>query len=229
MALLWLADRGRADVTLTQARATSFGIGGLTFVTRAGIEVLLGQAAGIVIALLVAFSLVALVAAGTMLAAGAQAEVQRSLPGIGVQRALGFTPGRIAARQAAQTALTAAPAAALGLAAGALAVSGPSAALLAQLNERPPGLALAPVLALCLVAIVALVTAAATWPAWRAARRPPAAILRGDVAAAPARRGSRGSARAVGCSRPERASRSPRADATPRPSRRSPCAQRSCC
>jgi putative ABC transport system permease protein len=179
LAQLWLADRGRTDVTLTQARANSFGVGGLSFVTRTGISVLLSQAAGIVIALLVAFSLVALVAAGTMLAAGAQAEVRRTLPGIGVQRALGFTPGRIAARQAAQTALLTTPAAALGLVAGALAVAGPSAALLAQLNEQPPGAALLPVLALALIAIVALVTTAATWPAWRAARRPPAAILRG--------------------------------------------------
>ena len=109
LALLWLADPERADITLAQARATSFGIGGLSFVTRAGIEVLLGQAAGIVIALLVAFSLVALVAAGTMLAASAQADVQRRLPAFGVQRALGFTPGRLAARQAAEAALVAVP------------------------------------------------------------------------------------------------------------------------
>jgi hypothetical protein len=186
VAQLWLADPDRADVTLAQARANSFGIGGLSFVTRTGIEVLLGQAAGIVISLLVAFSLVALVAAGTMLAAGAHAEARRRLPGLGVQRALGFTPGRLAAGQAAETALLAAPAAALGLGAGALAVAGPSAALLAQLNEQPPGPALLPVLALCMLAITALVTAAATWPAWRAARRPPAEILRGgDVARAP--------------------------------------------
>jgi ABC-type lipoprotein release transport system permease subunit len=80
------------------------------------------------------------------------------------------------------------PAAALGLTAGALAVAGPSAALLAQLNELPPGAALLPVLAACLLAITALVTAAATWPAWRAARRPPAEILRGGDLARPRRR-----------------------------------------
>jgi len=193
IAQLWLADPDRADITLTQARANSFGIGGLSFVTRTGIRVLLGQAAGIVISLLVAFSLVALLAAGTMLAAGAHAEVQRRLPGFGVQRALGFTAGRLAAGQAAETALLAAPAAALGLGAGALAVAGPSAALLAQLNEQPPGAALLPVLAGCLVAITALVTAAATWPAWRASRRPPAEILRGgELARAPRRAGSSG-------------------------------------
>jgi len=179
VALLWLADPGRADITLTQARASSFGIGGLSFITRTGIEVLLGQAAGIVISLLVAFSLVALVAAGAMLAASAHSEVQRRLPAFGVQRALGFTPWWLTAGQWAETALLAAPAAALGLGAGALAVAGPSAALLAQLNEQPPGAALLPVLAACLLAITALVTTAATWPAWRAARRPPAEILRG--------------------------------------------------
>jgi ABC-type lipoprotein release transport system permease subunit len=188
LALLWLVDPDRADITLTQARATSFGIGNLAFITRAGIEVLLGQAAGIVISLLVAFSIVALAAAGTMLAASAQAEVQRRLASFGVRRALGFTPARLAAGQAAEAALLAAPAAALGLAAGALAVAGPSAALLAQLNELPPGAALLPVLAACLVAITALVTAAATWPAWRAARRPPAEILRGGELARPRRR-----------------------------------------
>jgi ABC-type lipoprotein release transport system permease subunit len=178
LAMLWLNDPERADVTLTQARATSFGVGNLQFVTRAGIRVLLGQAAGIVISLLVAFSLVALVAAGTMLAAGASAEVARRLPAFGVQRALGFTPARLAAAQAREAALVALPAAVLGLAAGALAVAGPSADLLAQLNEQPPGWALLPVLGACLLAIVGLFTAAATWPAWRAARRPPAEILR---------------------------------------------------
>jgi ABC-type lipoprotein release transport system permease subunit len=188
LALLWLADPDRADITLAQARANSFGIGGLAFVTRKGVEVLLGQAAGIVISLLLAFSLVALAAAGTMLAASAHAEVQRRLPAFGIQRALGFTPLRLAAGQAAEAALLAAPAAALGLAAGALAVAAPSAALLAQLNEQPPGAALLPVLAVCLAAITALVTAAATWPAWRAARRPPVEILRGgDLARRPAR------------------------------------------
>ena len=225
LALLWLVDPGRADITLAQARATSFGIGGLSFVTRAGIEVLLGQAAGIVISLLVAFSLVALVAAGTMLAAGAQAETQRRLPAFGVQRALGFTPARLTARQAAEAALLAAPAAAAGLALGALAVAGPSGALLAQLNELPPGAALPPVLAGCLLAITALVTAAATWPAWRAARRPPAAVLRGGDsrrAACRARERRRRAARDRA-----RASRSPRAPGSSRPSRRSPCARRS--
>ena len=179
VALLWLNDRSKADVTLTQARSVSFGLGRLELVTREGVRVLLGQAAGIVISLLVAFSLVALAAAGTMLAAGAHADVQRRLPAFGVQRALGFSPRRIAALQAAEAALVAAPAGLLGLALGTLAVSGPAGALLASLNERPPGLALLAPLALAFAAIMAIVVAAATWPAWRAARRPPVEILRG--------------------------------------------------
>jgi hypothetical protein len=188
LALLWLNDPARADVTLTQARAVSFGLGSLSFVTREGVRVLLSQAAGIIIALLVAFSLVALLAAGVMLAAGAHADVQRRLGAIGVQRALGFTPGRIAARQAREAALVALPAAVAGLAVGALAVAGPSAALLGALNEQPPGAALLAPLAVCLAAVVALVTAAATWPAWSAASRSPAAILRGgDLARRPRR------------------------------------------
>jgi ABC-type lipoprotein release transport system permease subunit len=188
IALLWLNDPSKADVTLTQARSVSFGLGRLQFVTREGVRVLLSQAAGIVIALLVAFSLVALVAAGTMLAASASADVQRRLGAFGVQRALGFSPTRIAALQAVEAALLAVPAAALGIALGTLAVAGPVARLLAALNERPPGWALLGPLALALLVVVVIVVAAATWPAWRAARRPPAQILRGgDVADAPAR------------------------------------------
>ena len=179
LALLWLNDPSKVDVTLTQARAVSFGLGKLQFVTREGVQVLLSQAAGIVISLLVAFSLVALVAAGTMLAAGAHADVQRRLAAFGVQRSLGFTPARIAAVQALEATLVAVPAALLGLLIGTLAVAGPAAGLLAALNEQAPGWDLLRPLAASLAAIVAIVVAAATWPAWRAARRPPAEILRG--------------------------------------------------
>jgi hypothetical protein len=49
LALLWLHDPAKADVTLTQARAVSFGIGRLEFITRSGVQVLLEQGAGIVI------------------------------------------------------------------------------------------------------------------------------------------------------------------------------------
>jgi ABC-type antimicrobial peptide transport system permease subunit len=187
-ALLWLNDPSKADVTLTQARAVAFGLGKLQFITRTGVQILLSQAAGIVISLLVAFSLVALVAAGTMLFAGAHAEVQRRLTGFGVQRALGFGPGRIAAQQAVEAAVVAVPAAALGITLGALIVARPAADLLAALNELGPGWALALPLALALLAVVAVVVAAATWPAWRAARRPPVEILRGGDLARPPRR-----------------------------------------
>ncbi len=201
VALLWLHDPSKADVTLTQARAVSFGLGRLQFVTRTGVQILLSQAAGIVISLLVAFALVALVAAGTMLAAGAHADVQRRLSGFGVQRALGFPPGRIAAQQAVEASMVALPAAVVGIALGAVIVRGPASDLLAALNELGPGWALVPPLALCVLAVVAVVVSAATWPAWRAARRPPVEILRGgDLARRPHRRGrpwSRGGAAAA--------------------------------
>ena len=198
VALLWLNDPSKADVTLTQARSVSFGLGRLEFVTREGVRVLLSQAAGIVISLLVAFSLVALLAAGTMLAASAHADVQRRLASFGVMRALGFSPARIAAWQAREAAVVALPAAAVGIALGALVVAGPAAGLLASLNERPPGAALLPPLLVALGAVVAIVVAAATWPAWRAARRPPVEILRGGKVAAPRAHARSGGLAALG-------------------------------
>ena len=69
-ALIWANDPTAVDVLLQQARATSTGIANVRFLTRSGVRVLIDSAAGIVIALLVAFSLVALAAAGVMLAAG---------------------------------------------------------------------------------------------------------------------------------------------------------------
>jgi ABC-type antimicrobial peptide transport system permease subunit len=193
LALLWLRNPARADVTLTQARAVSFGIGRLEFITRDGVRLLISQAAGIVISLLVAFSLVALAAAGTMLAAGAHADVQRRLAAFGVQRALGFTPRRLAAVQALEALAVALPAGLLGLSLGALAVAGPAGRLLAALNELPPGAALLAPLALALLVVVLVVVAAGTWPAWRAARRPPAEILRGgDLASRRPGRSARG-------------------------------------
>ncbi|HEY4281115.1 MAG TPA: ABC transporter permease [Conexibacter sp.] len=184
VAQLWLRDRGQEDVVLAQARATSAGLSGLTFVTRNGVEVLIDQAGGIVIALLVAVSLVALAAAGAMLAASWRAEVQRQLPSIGARRSIGFSRGDVTALNGFEAALVAAPAAAAGLALGALLAGGPSARLLEALNELPPGAALLGPLALTWLAVVALVAAAAAWPAWRAASRGPVALLRGgDVAA----------------------------------------------
>jgi ABC-type lipoprotein release transport system permease subunit len=179
VALGWLADRSRQDVTLTQARAVSFGLDDLRFVTRAGVQVLIGQAAGIVIALLVAFSLVALGTAGIMLGASARSEVTRRLPAIGVQRAVGFPRRSIVLSIARSAALVAAPAAAIGLAIGALAMRGPSERLLFALNEVGPGLALLWWLLAAWVAIVALVALASAWPAWRATSGSVAALLRG--------------------------------------------------
>ena len=59
--LLWAGRRSELDVTLSQARAASYGLRNLQLLTRSGIRVEIGQAAGIVVALLVAFALVALV------------------------------------------------------------------------------------------------------------------------------------------------------------------------
>lgn len=179
VAAVWASDPTRLDPLLVQARAVSFGLEDLEFVTRAGLRELVDQAAGIVIALLIAFSLVALVASGVMLSASARADVQRRLETIGVLRAIGFSRLAIAGRYAAEAALVAVPAGALGLLAGALVAAGPSARLLEALNELPPGAALLGPLAVSLAAIVALVVAATTWPAWRAAGRAPAETLRG--------------------------------------------------
>jgi ABC-type antimicrobial peptide transport system permease subunit len=178
-ALVWAHDPKAVDVLLQQARATSTGIRNVSFLTRSGVRVLVDSAAGIVIALLVAFSLVALAAAGVMLAAGAGADVQRRLRTIGVQRAVGVSRAGIAAEYGLSAALVGLGAGAIGLAAGALAASGPSAQLLEALNEQPPGAALLPVLGIALVAIAVLVGLAAGWPAWRATARPTVALLRG--------------------------------------------------
>jgi hypothetical protein len=184
-ALIWAADPARVDVLLQQARATSTQVQGVRFITRSGVRVLIDSAAGIVIALLVAFSLVALGAAATMLAATTAADVQRRLSAIGVQRAVGFSRRRIAAQYAWRALRTGLPAGALGVAAGSLAVRGRSGDLLEALNEQPPGWALLLPLAAALAAIALVVAGAAAWPAWRATARPTVALLRGaEVAGA---------------------------------------------
>ena len=186
VALLWVNDRSRLDVTLSQARAASFGLEHVEFVTRSGIRVLVGQAAGIVIALLVAFAFVALAAAGAMLAASAATEVQRRLASIGVLRAVGASRRDVALAYAVEAVLVAAPAGAVGILAGWAAVAGPTARLLEALNQLPPGPVLALLLAGCLVGVVAIVAAASAWPAWRAASRSPVEAMRGaDVAVPP--------------------------------------------
>jgi hypothetical protein len=178
-ALIWAADPSRVDVLLQQARATSTQVRGVRFVTRSGVRVLIDSAAGIVIALLVAFSLVALGAAATMLAATTAADVQRRLPAIGVQRAIGFSRARIAREHAWRAMRMGAVAGAVGIAIGAVAVRGAAGDLLEALNEQAPGWTLLAPLAGALVVIVAVVAAAAAWPAWRATGRPTIALLRG--------------------------------------------------
>jgi hypothetical protein len=179
LAEIWLRDPRNLDEVLVQARATSYGLHGLRFVTRAGVHVLLDQAAGIVIDLLVALSLIALATAAVMLAASARAEVQRRLPGIGVRRAVGASHGYLATVQALEALFVAAPAATLGALAGALATYGPTSRLLVMLNEPPPGMALGPALGLAWLGAIAIPVLAAAWPAWRAAGRPPVALLSG--------------------------------------------------
>jgi ABC-type antimicrobial peptide transport system permease subunit len=179
LAAIWLRDPANLDQVLVQARATSYGVHGLRFVTRAGVRVLLDQAAGIVIDLLVALSLIALLTAGVMLAASARAEVQRQLAGIGLRRAVGASQAHLAATQGLEALLVALPAATIGALVGALATLGPTSRLLTMLNEPAPGSALIlPLLGAWLVA-VAIPMLAAAWPAWRAAGRSPVALLRG--------------------------------------------------
>lgn len=178
-AQIWAQDPGQIDPLLVQARAVSYGLDNLRFVTVDGIRSLVGQAAGIVIALLIAFSLVAVGAAGVALGATARADVQRRLATIGVMRAVGLSRASVAGGYALDPALVALPSAALGLAVGALVAYGPSSRLLGILNELPPGWALLAPLAASLLVIVAIVVAATVWPAWRAAGQPPARSLRG--------------------------------------------------
>ena len=188
LVLLWARDPTRLDSLLVQARAVSFGLQDLRFATRDGVRALVDQVSGIVIALLIAFSLVALATAGVMLGASARADVARRLESIGVMRAVGLSRTRVAARYAADAAVLALPAGALGLTLGTLVAAAPSARLLEILNELAPGFALAGPLAVALAGIVAVVVAATAWPAWRAASLSPAQILRGaEVRHAPRR------------------------------------------
>ncbi len=176
---IWVRNPRYLNELLVQARATSFGLRDIRFATRASVRVLVHQAAGIVIDLLVALSLIALVTAGAMLAASARAEVQRRLQTIGVQRAIGASAAHVTAIHALEAALVAVPAAAAGCVVGTLVISGPADRLLELLNEPAPGSALlGPVLAGWLVAVTVAVGGAA-WPAWRANVRPVVSLLRG--------------------------------------------------
>ncbi|MDQ6819974.1 MAG: ABC transporter permease [Actinomycetota bacterium] len=179
VAELWLRDPRYLNEVLVQARTTSFGLHGLRFITRPGVRVLLDQAAGIVIDLLVALSVFALATAGVILAASARAEVQRRLKAIGISRAVGASRVHLVAVQAVEAAVVAVPAASVGLAAGVLATVGPSDRLLTMLNEPPPGSGLILPLAAGWAISIAIPVLAAAWPAWRATGRLPVDLLQG--------------------------------------------------
>lgn len=197
---IWLRNPQYLNEVLVQARGSSFGLHNIRFATRSGLRVLLDQAAGIVIDLLVALSIIALMTAGVMLAASARAEVQRRLGTIGVRRALGASSAHVALAQGFEALLVAAPAASLGLLAGVLATLGPAGRLLTLLNEPAPGLELVPALTAGWLASIAIPVAGAAWPAWRAAGRPVVGLLQGaDLS------GGSG-ARGAGRSRPWRSS-----------------------
>jgi ABC-type antimicrobial peptide transport system permease subunit len=176
---LWLADPRLVDVTLAQARSASFGVAGLQLVTRSGLKLLIGQAAGIVIAVVVAFSLIALLVACVMLSASAAAEVQRRLTAVGLLRAVGISARTLVAAAAVEATLFTLPAATLGVLGGWLAVNGSAGRLLASLNELPPGTSLTLLLIGSVVGLTLLVVAATCWPAWRATQRSPVEVLRG--------------------------------------------------
>jgi ABC-type antimicrobial peptide transport system permease subunit len=176
---IWLRNPRYLNEVLVQARGTSFGLHNIQFATRSGVKILLDQAAGIVIDLLVALSIIALVTASVMLGASARAEVQRRLGAIGVRRAVGASRGHIALTQAMEAVLIAAPAAAIGVTAGVLATSGADDRLLTMLNEPPPGAALVLPLAAAFLVSAVIPVLGAAWPAWRAAGRSPVALLRG--------------------------------------------------
>ncbi len=179
VALVWLRDGASTATFLQQARATGYGLTGLRFLTRDGIGVQLDDAAGIVVALLGAVSLVGLLAAAVLLAAGAQADVQRRMESIGIQRAIGLPAAAVAGGWALAGLAVALPAGTAGIAIGAGLAYGPSEGLLSALNELAPGRALLGPLAVGLAGLGALVAGCTGWPAWRAARRPPVALLRG--------------------------------------------------
>jgi ABC-type lipoprotein release transport system permease subunit len=192
VAEIWLRDPSYLNEVLVQARTISYGLRGVRIVTRSGVRVLLDQAAGIVIDLLVALSVFALATAGVMLASSARAEVQRRLKTIGISRAVGASRGHLAGAQALEAAAVAVPAATLGLGAGVAASLGPSDRLLTMLNEPGAGSGLILPLIGGLLVSVAIPMLAAVWPAWRAAGRPPVELLGGAGLSAHRRARSRG-------------------------------------
>ncbi len=193
LAQIWLKDPSQLDAVLVQARMDSYGLSGLSLITRSGVRVLIDQAAGIVIALLGALSLIALLTAATMLAASARAEIQRRLHAIGIWRAIGASRGHVTRVAALEALLVAVPAAALGTVLGGLLAGGPSDRLLGLLNQPGPGGALLWPLLGCFALTVAIPVLAGAWPAWRAAGGPPLHLLRGaEIRGAGGRRAGSG-------------------------------------
>jgi ABC-type antimicrobial peptide transport system permease subunit len=189
---VWLRNPRYIDEVLVQARDESFGLQNLQFATQGGTRVLISQAAGIVIDLLVALSVIALATAAVMLAVSSRAEVQRRLRAIGIRRAVGASRGYVALTLALETLMVALPAATLGTLAGWLATYGPGNRLLALLNQPGPGSALALPLLACWGASVVIPVIGAAWPAWSAGGRAVISLLRGaDVAKAHQRPWSR--------------------------------------
>jgi ABC-type lipoprotein release transport system permease subunit len=193
LAQIWLKDPSQLDAVLVQARMSSYGLTGLSLITRSGVRVVIDQAAGIVIALLGALSLIALLTAATMLTASARAEIQRRLHAIGIWRAIGASRGHVARVAALEALLVAVPAAALGVGLGALLAVGPSDRLLGLLNQVGPGGSLLLPLVGCFLLTATIPALAAAWPAWRAAGGPPLSLLRGaELRGGAAGRGSAG-------------------------------------
>ena len=179
VAEIWLRDPRYLNEVLVQARTTSYGLRGVRIITRSGVRVLLDQAAGIVIDLLVVLSLFALATAGVMLAASARAEIQRRLKTIGISRAVGASRVHLVVTQAREAAVLAVAAATVGLVAGVLATIGAADRLLIMLNELPTGAGLILPLAAGWLISISIPVLATAWPAWRAAGRPPVALLQG--------------------------------------------------
>jgi ABC-type antimicrobial peptide transport system permease subunit len=191
LAQIWLKDPSQLDAVLVQARMSSYGLTGLSLITRSGVRVLIDQAAGIVIALLGALSLIALLTAATMLTAAARAEIQRRLHAIGIWRAIGASRGHVTRVAALEALIVAVPSAAIGVGLGALLAAGPSDRLLGLLNQPGPGAGLVAPLLGCFALTVAIPGLAGAWPAWRAAGGPPLTLLRGaEMGGGAGRRGA---------------------------------------
>jgi ABC-type lipoprotein release transport system permease subunit len=188
LADIYLRNPRYVNEVLAQARSIAFGLKNVQFLTSAGIRVLLDQAAGIVIDLLIALSVIALITAGVLLGASARAEVQRRLGAIGVRRAVGETRGQVALAQGVEGLLIAIPFGSLGIAAGVLLTAGPDARLLTLLNESPPGSALILPVGLAWMVAVLVPALGAAWPAWRASGGQVIGLLRGGDVSRPRRR-----------------------------------------